>query len=52
MQEFPEFLFQGKHFAYGLGRPFFPEAEESTLGGMYGRTSKPQSLRSFLKEVR
>lgn len=52
MQEFPEFLSQGKHFAYGEGRPFFPEVEDSTLLGMYGSTSKPQSLKAFLKQVR
>ena len=52
LQEFPEFLAQGKHFAHSRGRPIFAEEEDSTLEGLYGHTSKPQSLEAFLEKVR
>lgn len=51
MQAFPEFLLQGKHFAYSLHAPFFADEESSALVTLYGGTAHPQPLDDWMQKV-
>jgi hypothetical protein len=52
MQAFPEFISQGKHFAFSCGKDFFADEESAELHHLYTRTAEPQSLQDLVNQAR